>query len=582
MKTKDLEDYILISQKNEPNKITYKYKHKITGNLKTVKKLVGEPINYKTVDNKTINTNLLTGLNFAPWFKADLVKNMNKPVNGTYRKINFGNKGICNFGKTDFESKYCNFYRYDKKTDLYNFEEFNPKPTESQEKKLKTLKTDLLNETSKSNGKITSKMKECNTKIKNLENKMNNIMKCEKYEIFPDEKQQKIIKDIIFNANNVYDECVKHYTLDKTYFNKGWKIAKQGIINNLGLSKFYDVYSDEVRKFVSNLNSCIKNVKLKNIKNFVMKPINRFRNERTFMVPKKAVKKKGIYVRNLGKMKGLEKITNVDCDCTITYNKSKNKYWLNVPKIVNRKKIKQEREAVAGIDSGEVCFLAYHGENSFGEIGRGLRSIILNNINKAEKYDKIIRKNKNKNGNKIKNKKSLKLKRERLYKNTKNFVKELHRKTALFLCKNFKRVIYPEFRTQKMLMNKKYTKTYYNKIKEEKGEEEMRKELKKTTKNKRLNKNVKKVLNMQSHYKFKEHLINKGNEYGCVIVTDADENETTKTCANCGCTNYTLNKRIKTCENCKCKIDRDNNASFLVIHKNTQKEDLKIFKKIPK
>jgi hypothetical protein len=45
---------------------------------------------------------------------------------------------------------------------------------------------------------------------------------------------------------------------------------------------------------------------------------------------------------------------------------------------------------------------------------------------------------------------------------------------------------------------------------------------------------------MQSHYKFHKHLINKGNEYGCIVETNACERETTLTCANCGCQQYTL------------------------------------------
>ena len=49
-------------------------------------------------------------------------------------------------------------------------------------------------------------------------------------------------------------------------------------------------------------------------------------------------------------------------------------------------------------------------------------------------------------------------------------------------------------------------------------------ELKKYTKKKKLNKNVKFVLNMLSHYKFRKHLINKANEYGCEVnvITEED------------------------------------------------------------
>lgn len=46
-------------------------------------------------------------------------------------------------------------------------------------------------------------------------------------------------------------------------------------------------------------------------------------------------------------------------------------------------------------------------------------------------------------------------------------------------------------------------------------------------------KRAKFVLNMLGHYKFRQHLINKSNEYGCnvKIVTEED---TTQTCTKCG------------------------------------------------
>ena len=81
---------------------------------------------------------------------------------------------------------------------------------------------------------------------------------------------------------------------------------------------------------------------------------------------------------------------------------------------------------------------------------------------------------------------------------------------------------------------------------------------------------------MLSHYKFKEHLINKGNEYGCVVDAKVSENETTMTCTLCGCRQYTLNKRIRKCNNCKKEIDRDINASRNVIIKNVLLDNIRV------
>ena len=199
-----------------------------------------------------------------------------------------------------------------------------------------------------------------------------------------------------------------------------------------------------------------------------------------------------------------------------------------------------EREAVVGLDEGEVIFFAYHGENSFGEIGKGMRRIILEELGKIEKMQKILGKNKNKKGAIIKNKKKIMMKIQKRYDRIHNVVKELHNKAALFLCQNYERILLPEFKTQDMMRKRKYTKAYYRKVKEEQGEEVMREELRRTTKRKRLNKKVKKVLNMLSHYRFKQHLINKENEYGCVVDTEVSEYGMTMTCTKCECEQYSL------------------------------------------
>lgn len=49
----------------------------------------------------------------------------------------------------------------------------------------------------------------------------------------------------------------------------------------------------------------------------------------------------------------------------------------------------------------------------------------------------------------------------------------------------------------------------------------------------RLDERVKFVLMHLSHYKFRQQLINKSNEYGCEIIVVTEEN-TSKTCTKCG------------------------------------------------
>ena len=174
------------------------------------------------------------------------------------------------------------------------------------------------------------------------------------------------------------------------------------------------------------------------------------------------------------------------------------------------------------------------------------------------------------NNNILVNKKKIKQKIKRCYKKIKNIVKELHNKTALYLVKNYERILLPKFETQNMLRNKRDMKGYINKIKEEEGEKESKKELKEIYKKRRLNGRVKFVLNNLSHYKFKMHLLKKSKEYGSELIEVTEEN-TSITCTNCGTHGKKYSKsRVKLCS-CKYKIDRDINGARNIIIKNIQK-----------
>ena len=128
----------------------------------------------------------------------------------------------------------------------------------------------------------------------------------------------------------------------------------------------------------------------------------------------------------------------------------------------------------------------------------------------------------NKKGEKLNHGNKIKRNIRNQYKKIQNIVKELHNKTALYLCKNFENILLPKFETQKMVRIKTKENTIkeiYDKFGDEKGKAEMRKYERRG----RLNGRVKFVLMMSSHYKFREHLINKSNEYGCRVEIVTEE-----------------------------------------------------------
>jgi transposase len=104
-------------------------------------------------------------------------------------------------------------------------------------------------------------------------------------------------------------------------------------------------------------------------------------------------------------------------------------------------------------------------------------------------------------------------------------------------------------------------------LKEKFGDDVMKIYRKKVTRKSRLNKRVKFVLQMLSHYSFRQHLNNKCIEYGChmEIVT---EEFTSKTCTKCGKVENNFNNRTKKCSDCDYTINRDIGGARNILIKN--------------
>lgn len=188
-----------------------------------------------------------------------------------------------------------------------------------------------------------------------------------------------------------------------------------------------------------------------------------------------------------------------------------------------------------------------------------MRIFILKRKREISKIQSILAKNKNKKGNIIKSKKLLKRKIKRKYKQIEGYVNEVHKKSALYLCKNYDRIIIPKFETKPMISNNKRGKEYerIHKI----GERTVYKEeLRKIKKQIKMSGDVKYVLERQSHYKFKEYLKAKAEEYS-VKLYDTGEDWTTQACTKCGQLSKEYEYRRKECPYCKYGIDRDRSGS---------------------
>ncbi len=521
-----------------------------------------------------------------------------------------------NFGKLNHNNKYCKqFFHKDlvindlifNDVEKINIKDELNKLTESHNKS----KTKVFN-----NNKLTEKQKETklktlDTKFKRNTNNIDKITKSIKIYITPNDKQIKILNNWFEECEKVYNYCVDCYNnnlINKKEFNQ-YKILKIKIFNQIyGNNEKgcpYDILTDEVRIFCSNLKSCNTNLKNGNINHYQMKYRDISKSHSIF-IPKSSLDKTGFYLRYLGKMNGFEKIKiNIDNinDFRVIKDNINKKYYISLPYqsniIVNDNKMN-----TVALDCGEKIFQAFYSPINYGHIGIDMRKEILQIEKKIRRFQRILNNKKNdrkvinnkslvdyklekikekyklknkifnekkiRNNSLLINKKNIKNKIQKCYTKIKNKVKELHNKTALFLVKNYKNIMIPVFETQNMLRNKKYTKKYFNQLILEKGEEECKKEVKLVYKKRRLNKRVKFVLNSLSHYKFRQHLSHKCDEYGCKLHVVTEE-YTSKTCTNCGEQSCKYNStRVKQCV-CGHKMDRDINGARNIFIKNIEK-----------
>ena len=125
----------------------------------------------------------------------------------------------------------------------------------------------------------------------------------------------------------------------------------------------------------------------------------------------------------------------------------------------------------------------------------------------------------------------------------KNDRDELHNKLNLFIVRKYERILIPDFSSKKVSSN----------------------ELD-------LNPMTKRVLDQLSHYKMRERLKGKCEEYSSMYIV-ADESYTTQTCGNCG----KLNKDVKNnkerkykCKDCEYEVDRDFNGARNILIKNRE------------
>ena len=369
---------------------------------------------------------------------------------------------------------------------------------------------------------------------------------------------------------------IKQYKLPKKERKKKGKVVKKPAPD--------DTLKFEIIDFCKNLSNA-RNQKYDNNTDFELK-YKDVSKRQTIYVAKRAIKKNGIFVNSLGDIncnsyKNMYKNHPNKYDSRLTFDKTLNNYYFHLI-LEDEERIIKNRNEVVALDPGEKIFQTYFSDNEYGKIGDNMRvriSKIQKKIKKLQsildrkknktKETKIIKKNKKtkrrRYGKIIRNKRRIKKRIQQLYNKIKGYVNEVHKKSAKYLCENYENIFIPTFETKPMLSKGKKEKEV-ERINKIENRTEAEKETKKLMRKSRLSNEVKFILQMQSHYKFKEYLKAVAKRYR-TVVHEVNESYTSKTCSGCGHISDKYDNRIKKCIKCKMEIDRDVNGSRNILLK---------------
>ena len=246
----------------------------------------------------------------------------------------------------------------------------------------------------------------------------------------------------------------------------------------------------------------------------------------TIYIPKILVKENSFYRTLMGEIYFTEAIGEVKYDCKVMHHQGR--YFLIKPEDKPIQKPENQRKNVVGLDPGVRVFQAFYSPEMCGLIGKDSFGRICR---LCHYMDTLISRM-----SKVNAKKRYRIRKalDRMRWKIRDVIKEIHCKTANFLCKNYDVIAIPSFETSEMVVRS------------------MRKIKSKTVR----------AMLTWSHYKFKVFLKHKCVLMSSTLFDDLSEAYTSKTCSACGFLDQNLGgKKIFKCKSCNIQIDRDFNGA---------------------
>jgi len=126
----------------------------------------------------------------------------------------------------------------------------------------------------------------------------------------------------------------------------------------------------------------------------------------------------------------------------------------------------------------------------------------------------------------------------RIHRKIRCLINDCHRKLTKWLCENYRVVLLPEFKSQQMVGR---------------GQ-------------RRIHSKTARAMLTWSHYRFRQHLLQKAREFPWCQVVMCTEEYTSKTCGNCGIINRGLGgSKNFCCPACDSHLDRDVNGACNIL-----------------
>ena len=371
------------------------------------------------------------------------------------------------------------------------------------------------------------------------------LVKCEKYKMYPNALQKKLLLNWMYSYVTMYNETIKLFKKNrinkvniplnwKTIRTKYLKPIKQKILNESNITIKSDpnlktrvnshILDFAIQDACAKYKTCLTNLKNGHIKHFRLRYLKQSKDTLIMKIEKDFIDSTNntfcnSVFKDAFKFQNNFQLKNIKCDFTIHYNQKTDEFQLLNPVKIDQIKEHDIKESGAG-DPGLRTFLTVFSNGKCIKIGDNLIKTILKYTQKIDKLNSKANKKKPKIKEKL---------LKKYYKKIKNLIDDLHWKTINYLTTNFGNVLIGNMSTKSIISNKL---------------------------DNQLNDNLKRVAQHMRLYEFRQRL-----EYKClqrmVGYMNIDEAYTTMTCTKCGYKNDVKKKKVINCKFCKLKIDRD-------------------------